>query len=184
MVTSAVSGEGKTSLSSHLAASLARAGRKTLLVDCDLRSPTAHRLFATPVEPGFCELLRGEAEIATAIRTTQAEYLSLLPAGRLDVQAQQMLAQDRIPALFVQLKEQFEFVVLDSTPVLPVADALLIGQHVDVVIFSVLRGTSRLPNVYAAYQRMRTLGVRILGAVVNGVQNERYGSYEHPGQRA
>ena len=70
MVTSAVSGEGKTSLSCHLACSLARAGRKTLLLDCDLRNPAAHRLFELPGIPGLCEVLRGEAQLAEVIRAT------------------------------------------------------------------------------------------------------------------
>jgi capsular exopolysaccharide synthesis family protein len=175
MVTSAVAGEGKTSLSCHLATSLARADRKTLLVDCDLRSPAAHRLFEIPVEPGFSDLLRGSAQQADVVRSTPADNLWVVPAGQCDALALQALAQDAVPAILERLKEQFDFVVLDSSPVLPVADALVIGQHVDVLIFSLLRGVSRIPNVYAAYQRLRTLGIRMLGAVVNGVQRQGYG---------
>jgi capsular exopolysaccharide synthesis family protein len=179
MVTSAVSGEGKTSLSCHLATSLARAGRKTLLIDCDLRSPAAHRLFELPADPGVCELLRGEVELADAIRATPANNLWLIPAGQCDAQTLQSLAQDGVGAMLGQLKEQFDFIVVDSSPVLPVADALLIGQNVDVVIFSLLRDVSRIPNVYAAYQRLSTLGIRMLGAVVNGVSRGAYGySYQ------
>jgi capsular exopolysaccharide synthesis family protein len=172
MVTSAVAREGKTSLSCHLAASLARAGRKTLLVDCDLRSPAVHRLFEVPVEPGFSDLLRGTAQVPDVIRSTPADNLWVVTAGAFDAPTLQALDQDGVPAILARLKEQFDFVVLDSSPVLPVADALVIGQHVDVLIFSLLRGVSRLPNVYAAYQRLRTLGIRMLGAVVNGVQDD------------
>jgi capsular exopolysaccharide synthesis family protein len=179
MVTSAVSGEGKTSLSCHLATSLARAGRKTLLIDCDLRSPAAHRLFELPADPGMSELLRGEVEFADVIRATPANNLWLIPAGQCDAQTLQNLAQDGMGSALAHLKEQFDFIVVDSSPVLPVADALLIGQHVDVVIFSLLRDVSRIPNVYAAYQRLSSLGIRMLGAVVNGVSRGAYGySYQ------
>src|SRR5439155_14088017 len=89
MVTSAVSGEGKTSLSCHLACSLARAGRKTLLLDCDMRNPAAHRLFELPAEPGLCEVLRGEIPLAEVIRATPATNLWLIPAGQFDEQALQ-----------------------------------------------------------------------------------------------
>jgi capsular exopolysaccharide synthesis family protein len=177
MVTSAVSGEGKTSLSCHLACSLARAGRKTLLLDCDLRNPAAHRLFELPGEPGLCEVLRGEAQLADVIRATPAKNLWLIPAGQFDEDALQTctLSQNGFSPLLDRLKTQFDFIVIDSSPVLPVVDTLVIGQNVDVVVFSLLRDVSRIPNVYAAYQRLATLGIRILGAVVNGVTTGSYG---------
>jgi capsular exopolysaccharide synthesis family protein len=183
MVTSAVSGEGKTSLSCHLGCSLARAGRKTLLLDCDLRNPAAHRLFELPGEPGLCEVLRGEAQLADVIRATPAANLWMIPAGQFDEQALQMLTltKEGFPLLLERLKTQFDFIVVDSSPVLPVVDSLVIGQNVDVVVFSLLRDVSRIPSVYAAYQRLATLDIRILGAVVNGVDA---GSYGYDGQYA
>jgi capsular exopolysaccharide synthesis family protein len=185
MVTSAVSGEGKTSLSCHLATSLARAGRKTLLIDCDLRSPAVHQLFELPAEPGFSELLRGQASLADVIRDTPARNLWVVPAGQYDAQTLQALAQDALRPTLDQMKEQFDFIVVDSSPVLPVVDALVIGQNVDVVIFSLLRDVSRIPTVYAAYQRLATLGVRMLGAVVNGVHRDAYGySYRYYSKQA
>ena len=104
MVASAVKGEGKTSLACHLATSLARAGRRTLLIDCDLRSPAAHRLFDLPPGPGLSEVLRGEVDADDVIRPTPAGGLHLIPAGRCDALAIQALAQDRIRALFEELE--------------------------------------------------------------------------------
>jgi capsular exopolysaccharide synthesis family protein len=175
MVTSAVAGEGKTSLSSHLATSLARAGRKTLLIDSDLRSPAVHRLFEVPNQPGLSELLRGEVDVKDVICATAANNLWLIPAGQCDPHTLQALAQDALAPVLDQLKAQFDFIIIDSSPVLPIVDALVISQHVDVVIFSLLRDVSRIPNVYAAYQRLSGLGVRMLGAVVNGVDQDTYG---------
>ena len=185
LVTSAAEGEGKTSLASHLAASLARAGRKTLLVDCDLRKPAAHKLFDLPLEPGFSELLRGEAQVGDAVRPTRLSRLWLVPAGLCDSHATQALAQDNVQAIFEELRGQFDYVILDSCPVLPVADSLLIAQHADGVIFSILRDESRLPKVYAAQQRLAAMGAKVLGAVVNGMQGDAYGSdYQHALQTA
>jgi capsular exopolysaccharide synthesis family protein len=175
MVTSAVSGEGKTSLSTHLATSLARAGRRTLLVDCDLRNPAAHRLFDLPLTPGVSELLRGEVALAEAVKPTTVNGLWMVTAGRCDDRALQALAQDDIRKIFDQLKEQYEFLIVDSSPVLPVADSLLLGQHVDAVLLSILRDVSRIPMVYTAYQRLNGLGIRMLGAVVNGTREETQG---------
>lgn len=176
MVTSALQGEGKTSLSGQLSASLARAGCRTLLVDADLRKPAAHRLFDLPVGPGLSELLRGEAGIEDVIRATPIEGLWLISAGSRDPQA--MMALARVGKdIFAQLEDRFDFVIVDSSPVLPVADALLVGQQVDAVIFSVLRDVSRMPALQAAYERMALLGFRILGAAVSGVPGESYGGH-------
>jgi polysaccharide biosynthesis transport protein len=177
MVTSALQGEGKTSLSSHLAASLARAGRRIVLIDGDLRRPSLHRLLEQPEGPGLAECLRGEAALADAVRPTTIGGLSLLPAGQCSPETLVALAQDGMGELVRQLRDQYEFVLVDSSPVLPVADAPQIGRHMDAVIFSVLRDVSRLPSVYAAHERLAMLGIRVLGAVVSGARTASYGSY-------
>jgi Mrp family chromosome partitioning ATPase len=88
-----------------------------------------------------------------------------------------MLSQDRTKALFDQLREQFDVVVLDTAPVLPVADTLLLSQFVDAVLFSVLRDVSQISKIQAAHERMTALGVPILGAVVAGTQVSTYYRY-------
>lgn len=176
MITSAVAAEGKTSLASHLATSLARAGRRTILVDCDLRKPDVHRLFDIAEAPGLSELLRGEVDLDGAVHPSPAADLWILPAGLVDERAIQGLSQPGAEAVFRKLREQFDFVIVDTAPVLPVADALLVGQHVDGAIYSVLRSASRIPKVQAAADRLRSVGIPIFGAVMTGVQGELYGS--------
>ena len=131
MVTSAVKGEGKTSLACHLAASLARAGHKTLLVDCDMRCPAAHRLFAVTPLPGVCEYLRGDCTIEDATRATAAVGLDVIPAGKYDPIALQAIAQEGLRDLFDEAKTRYDFIIVDSAPVLAVADSQLICQQVD-----------------------------------------------------
>ncbi|MFL5242843.1 MAG: polysaccharide biosynthesis tyrosine autokinase [Gemmataceae bacterium] len=168
MVTSAVAGEGKTTLASHLASSLARAGRKTLLIDCDLRGPAAHQLFELPLQPGLSEILLEEIDPDHAIQTTNVDGLWLLSAGQWDREVMYALARDGVKLLFDRLKEEFDFIIVDSHPILPATDSLLVGQHADAVILSILRDVSQSPRVFAACQRLSTLGIRILGAVVSG----------------
>lgn len=172
MVSSAVAGEGKTTLTTQLAASLARAGHKVLLVDGDLRKPDAHRILGGTSEPGLSELLRGEVSIQQSVQRMPVANLWLLGAGRCEGRALQALAQGRLKEVIDELREMFEFIVFDSSPVLPIADAVQVGQHVDGVIFSVLRNVSRLPRVHAAAQRLTQIGVRVLGVVVLGAQAE------------
>jgi succinoglycan biosynthesis transport protein ExoP len=171
MVTSAVEGEGKTTLVSHLAHSLARAGRKTLLIDCDLRRPDAQQFFNVPAQPGFSEVLRGEIDAALATRET-ADGLFVLPAGQWNRQVLRILAQGRAQDLFDRVRQDYDFVLIDSHPILSAADSLLIGQHADGVILSVLRDRSQMHVAFAARQRLESLGIRVLGAVVSGIQED------------
>lgn len=170
MITSAVGGEAKTSLAGHLAVSLARSGRKTLLIDGDLRNPAVHRLFNVAAAPGLSELLRGDVQLADVLRPTEVPGLQVLAAGAYDALTLARLAGDDLGGIISQLKESFDFIVLDSSPVLPVTDSLLLARHVDGVVFSVLQNVSTLPDVDEAYQCLASLNVVLLGAVVSGAR--------------
>jgi polysaccharide biosynthesis transport protein len=166
LVTSAGPGEGKTSLAGQLAASLSRAWRRTLLIDGNLRRPAAHALFGLPLEPGLSEVLRGEVDPHDAIQPTKLSRLWMMPAGHWDNHAFQALAQNGEQSVFESLKEQYDFVVIDGCPALPGADALLLGTHADVTLMAVRSGTSQLPPVYTAWQRVTALAVPVVEAVV------------------
>lgn len=169
MVTSAGESEGKTTVATHLAASLARAGRSTLLIDGDLRQPSIHLLFGIPQQAGFCEILRGETEIDDAIHPAQLEGLHLLQSGHCDHVALSMLVKDQGAELFKALRSKFDYIVIDSGPVLGYADALQLGHYADAAVLSVLRDVSRLPMVYEAREQLEAVGVPILGAVVGRI---------------
>ena len=171
LVTSAAEQEGKTTVASQLAASLARSGRRTLLVDCDLRHPGAHLVFGLANEYGFSELLRGEVHVDDAIRPTPADHLWMITAGQCCAQAVLMLGKDNLGEIFSQLESRFDFVVVDAGPVLKVADPLLLGQYVDGAILSVLRDVSQIHKVYEASERLKLAGVKVVGAVINGVDD-------------
>jgi capsular exopolysaccharide synthesis family protein len=172
MITSALDREGKTTVASQLAASLARCGRRALLVDGDLRRPTAHRLFELPLEPGLCEVLRGEVEIDDVIRPTRVAGLWMISAGQYDLESIQALSRDGVGDVFDVLRGRFDFVVVDSAPVLSIADASMMGQHVDAAILCVMREVSQAAKVYEASEQLRSVGVHVLGAVINGERTE------------
>ena len=171
MVTSAMQGEGKTSLSSQLATSMATAGLRTLILDCDLRNPSMQKLFDIPVAPGCSEILLQEIEIADAVQPTTVPNLWIIPAGQCNHRVIAALAQGHpLEAMFDRLRGQFDIIVVDSCPILPVADTLLVAQHVDGVVFSILQDVSQLPKVQDASDRMVQLNIPLLGAVVNGIK--------------
>ena len=177
MVTSPVCGEGKTTLASHLAGSLARSGRRTLLIDCDLRHPAVHQLFELPLSPGFSEAVLGEMHVVEVIRSTPIKGLSVITAGQWDREVMQIMTREEVVGIFEKLKAEYDFIVMDSHPVLAATDALVVGQYADAVLLSLLRDVSQTPRVYAACQRLATLGIRVMGAVVNGTRrNDPLGS--------
>jgi len=175
MIASAMGSEGKTTLSCHLATSLARGARRTLLIDADMRRPSVHNVFGVSQEPGLSELLRGDAQLDETIQSVDQDGLSVLPAGKINQETLRALAQDGTESIFDKLKEQFDFIIVDSAPVLPVTDSLLIAQKVDSVLFSIRRDVSRQGKVSAACQRLLMLGVPVVGAVVIGLDETSYG---------
>lgn len=172
LVTSASTLEGRTTVASQLAASLARAGRRTLLIDGDLRHPALHALFDVPLEDGLCEVLRAEVDVSDVVRATHAEGLWLLTAGYCDSDAVRALATDQIQPIFDKLRADYDFIIIDGAPVLGMPDSLLFGQYCDGAILSVLRDQSSVPKVYQASELLKSVNVRLLGAVVNGVSEK------------
>jgi capsular exopolysaccharide synthesis family protein len=175
LVSSAVAGEGKTTLATQLATSLARHGRRTVLVDFDLRQPALDEVFGVPLEPGVCEALRGNADVNGMVHPTGTEHLSVLSAGQCDRQTMAALANGAGSRLFNQLREKYDFVIIDSSPILPVADTRFVSQYADTVVLSVFRDLSEVPKIQAACEILDAFGVRHLEAVVTGGSGFSYG---------
>jgi capsular exopolysaccharide synthesis family protein len=168
LITSAVGGEGKTTVATQLAMSLARNGRRTLLVDFNLRRPALDHMFDLATEPGISDVLRGEGQLDDMVHATVIDNLSVLTAGRWDRAAMTALAKGGAQQVFARLRQQFEFVIVDSSSLLPVADTRFVSQHVDLVVLSVVRDVSRLPKVRSAKEIVEAFGVRHLEAVFTG----------------
>jgi polysaccharide biosynthesis transport protein len=177
MVSSAAGGEGKTTLATQLALSLARTGRQVVLVDFDLRRPSFDELFGVPLAPGVSETLRHESEVYDLVHPTSTDNLAVVTAGRWNRQALASLSNGGADAMFKQLRESFEFVVVDTSPILPVADARFVSKFVDTVVLSVFRDVSEAPKIQAACDILAAFGVRSVEAVVTGQGSEMYGKH-------
>ncbi|QDU91670.1 Tyrosine-protein kinase YwqD [Pirellulimonas nuda] len=169
LVTSPATLEGRTTVASQLAVSLSRAGRRTLLIDGDVRSPSLHTLFDVPLEDGLCEVLRAEVDVSDVVRATNAEGLWLLTGGYCDVDAVHALATDQVQPIIEKLRGDYDFIIIDGAPVIGLSDALLFGQHCDGAILSVLRDQTSVPKIHQAAELLRSVGIRMIGTVVNGV---------------
>ncbi len=166
LVTSAVGTEGKTTTSVNTAAALATCGVRVLLIDGDLRLPRCHESLGMPLSPGLSEYLTWQHEDAP-IRPTRVENLSFLAAGALPPNATELLASWRMFKLVERVRAEFDFVVIDSPPLLAVSDGVLLANVADGVVLVTDRGRSRRDQVRAAMQRLTQTGIVPLGAVLN-----------------
>lgn len=183
-VTSATSREGKTSLASQLAVSIARAsGEPTLLIDGDMRSPDMHNVFEIDNDKGLAQVLAGECEADEVIVTNWSSYLHLLPAGQLKTSPHRLLGQGAFDSVLSELRDSYRYIVIDTPPVLSASEALVLSKSADTILLSTMREVSRLEQVTAAYDRLTASGARPIGTVLNGVRASRYtykyGSYAY-----
>jgi len=170
MVTSAMPGEGKTSLASQLAASLGRGGYRTLLIDADVRHPGIHTAFGRSTTPGLTEALRKTYPVQSVIRKSHLPNLGIIPAGQCNPQEAAALFQLRMGSLVRKCKPHFEVIVIDTPPLLGLPDAMLIGRHADGTILSLMNEVSTLPAAQAACARLRAMNIPLLGAVLNAAR--------------
>jgi len=174
-ITSAVSQEGKTTLAAQLAVSIARAtGEMTLLIDGDMRSPELHEIFDTQLSPGLAEVLRGECPEEEGIETGFSEKLHILTAGRLTVSPHQLLGRGEFSVLLDRLGEMYRHIVIDTPPILPASEALVMARAADAAVLCVRRDYSRMDQVDEAFRRMSGAGVNSAGAVLNGIPLQHY----------
>ncbi len=168
VVTSALGQEGKTTVASQLAVSMARAGRRTLLIDGDVRNPQLHTVLGIPFEKGLSETLRGEITVDQGLKPTPLEGLWFLSAGLRDANTDQHLASLVLEQLLGHLRSQFDTIIIDTGPVLTSPDAMLLSRHADAALLSVRRDISRMPKVNEAANRLRCIGTNVIGCVLNG----------------
>ena len=173
LVTSAAAGEGKSQVAANLAVAFARMGRRTLLVDLDLRRPRLHVLFAQAQAPGLSQLLAGEADDGGVVRPTAVPGLSLAAAGPAAPNAVELIASGAFARFLASCRERFDWIVVDTVPVQPVADALAAAAAVDeVLLVAAADGTSRGAAVDTLEQLAQS-GATVAGCVLNRADVER-----------
>jgi len=170
-VTSALHGEGKTLTGINLALVMAMAlERRVALVDCDLRKPRVHETLGLQVEFGLTEVLRGEATLDRALLEMPKENLHVLAAGALPSNPAELLGSQGMREVIAALRDRFDYVIIDTPPALPVADAEVVCNLTDGIIFVVRAGSTPREQVQRA---MGNFGRdRIVGVVLNSSEEE------------
>jgi polysaccharide biosynthesis transport protein len=180
LVTSALPSEGKTTTTVNLGATLASLGNRVVVVDCDMRRPSCHRSTGVENAPGFVQCLTGHVDLKAAVLPVQGvENLSVIPCGPIPPNPAEVLSAPLTADLLRRLRTQFEYVLVDSPPLLSVADSRILATLVDAVVL-VARAHA---TPYDVVRRARTLlygsGARILGVALNDVDLERGFGSQH-----
>jgi len=192
-VTSPTTGEGKTTVVTNLAASFAQAGQRVILLDCDLRRSKVHEHFGVSNERGFTSVLLDQCSLADFITTIDDEpFLAIVPAGPVPPNPSELLTSRRALDILDTLRENCDILLIDSPPVLPVTDALVVSRHVDATLLVARPKRSTKRQVSRAHELLDQVGAPLVGTVLNGVVHDTsdgygygygYTSYDPPAAR-
>ena len=180
LITSSARGEGKTTTLVNTAVMFAQMGIRVLIIDADLRSPACHRLLKMENKGGLAEILTGQIEWQYAIKSAPTENLFLMSSGSLPPNPAELLGSRNMHDLLQQLREHYEFIFVDSSPVMAVTDAVLVSTIVDGTLLVIDRNTPK-PLLRKARTRLSTPRTRLLGTLLNRVdiRTGEYKSYYH-----
>jgi succinoglycan biosynthesis transport protein ExoP len=179
LVTSGQPGEGKTTTVVNTAISLAQLGSSVLIIDCDLRKPSAHKIFGVEHTKGLSTYLSRDIEIDGLIQKLQIPNLSLLPCGPIPPNPAELISSDRMKTLLQMLSERYDHILVDSPPLINVTDPVILSSLVDGVILVVHGGKSTRAVTQRARQELASVGAKMFGVVLNNVdmRRERYDEY-------
>ncbi|HRN67032.1 MAG TPA: polysaccharide biosynthesis tyrosine autokinase [Promineifilum sp.] len=179
LLTSARRGEGKSTVAANLAVTIAQSGREVVVVDCDLRLPTVHKLFDIPNKRGLTNILAGEVQLDEAIQYSSYPRVQVLTSGPLPPNPTELLGSQRMLDLIDQLKGQYDFIILDTPALLSVADAAVLAPAVDNVILVVAQSQTRRGDVQTVRRQLANVRVKSMEVVVNRAEpNGSYAYYE------
>lgn len=167
-VTSPSQGEGKTTAIANLGVALAQGGDRVAIVCCDLRRPQVQTRFGVDLTPGLTDLLVGDATLADALRRYDANVL-ILPAGTVPPNPSELLSSSKAAAVIGALAEEFDIVLVDTPPVLPVTDALVVSRLVDATLVVVDSRSTARKAVKRTLQMLAQVNAPVLGVVLNGL---------------
>jgi len=174
IVASSVPEEGKSTVALYLAATLARANSRVLLIDADLRRATLHKFFETASSPGLAEILNEQISFAEAMVPTGLENLALLPAGEANRNPGELVLSPGWPGLLSEAKPQFDYILVDTPPVLATDDAATLAPKVDGVLFVVRGSFTSARMARGALDILRQRHVRVLGLIFNRTVSSPY----------
>ncbi len=181
-VSSPAAGDGKSTLALNLSISLAMSGKRTILVESDFRRPKVHKLAAVENKQGIVDVLRGEAELTDAVQTTSVDSFFVLPCGSRPKDPAELLSRPEYEQLLEVLRQKYDYVIIDTPPILAVTDPTSIAPRVDGVLLAMRLSRHTRDLGRRTLEQLRDVGATISGIVINGVEESDgygYGTYRY-----
>lgn len=166
LITSSISGEGKSTVAGNLAISLSKNNHKVLVIDCDLRRPSLHNKFNIENEYGVGEVLLGDNELKSSIKKIDSR-LSVLTAGKIKNDTAELFATENMKLLLEEVRITYDYIIIDSAPIIPVADTSVLAMVIDAAVLVVRANKSIEKLVIQGYEKLKKTSIKILGTVSN-----------------
>ena len=174
-ITSCTPNEGKSMTVANLAVVLTQAGKSVLLMDCDMRNPTVHKNFNLSNKVGLSSCISMGTAVADAVQATAIEGLDALTSGVIPPNPSELLGSERMQNILQRAKEEYDYLLIDTPPVLPVTDSLVLGRMVDGLILVIDSGEIKVEMAREVKNQLVHAGANILGVVLNKVRSEHHG---------
>jgi capsular exopolysaccharide synthesis family protein len=171
-VTSPNKGDGKSLMVSNLAISMAQSGKKVLVIDADCRRPRQHKIFGLPNTVGVATVLAKGVDWKDAMQVTPVDGLWIMPSGSIPPNPAELLSSPRFGEMLESARPEFDYVIVDTPPLLAVTDPCIVASRVDGLVLILRLSRQGRPHAERAKQILTSLGVKILGVVVNGVTRQ------------
>ena len=179
LLTSAGAGEGKTVTACNLAVVMAQSGRKTLLIDADLRRPRTHKVFGLNRQPGLVELLFEHGEIDIERFATGIDDLYIIPAGAITPNPSELLGSRRMRELIAQLRQHFDMIIFDTPPVMVATDPVLLATQCDATIVVTAAGRVETFELEQSMDALANVGAVVIGNLLNGFDASMAHGYKY-----
>ena len=173
VISSATPKEGKSFVVANLGLTLSQMGHKTLVIDADLRKPVMEKIFDVSRKPGLSDAIIAEIPWRDGIKTTPFENLHLLPVGNIPPNPVELLGSDKMSDILHEIADEYEYILLDTPPVLPLTDAVVLARKADGVILVIQYHKVEIEAVLRARERFESVDAPILGAILNEVEISR-----------
>lgn len=174
-VTSCTPNEGKSMTIANLAVVLTQAGKSVLLLDCDMRNPTVHKNFNLSNKVGLSSCISMGTALSDAVQKTSIEGLYALTGGVIPPNPSELLGSEQMKNVLQRAKEQYDYVLIDTPPVMPVTDALIVSRFVDGMILVIASAEVKVEMARDVKNQLVNAGANILGVVLNKVRSEHHG---------
>lgn len=174
-VTSCMPNEGKSITVANLAVVLTQAGKSVLLLDCDMRNPTVHKNFGLSNKLGLSSCISMGTPLSAAVQATKVDNLYALTSGVIPPNPSELLGSEQMKNVLQRAKEQYDYVLIDTPPVMPVTDALIVGRFVDGMILVIASAEVKVEMARDVKNQLVNAGANILGVVLNKVRSEHHG---------